>query len=145
MYTYSIHAQPALWANTWVSRVKSLSPLVKWRMLLSTLDISTKLQKLDWVLCLQVNWRQGMNGALLCPPLLLLPLTPPPSPSFSLLLFFMSLDVICPWLVTLIFSNAAYCLLRVILFWHIWTHSWEQVTSVSFYCFIFLFRGRKKD
>lgn len=86
----------------------------------NTLDISTKLQKNSLGL---VSASELKEGALLYPPLLLLLLTPPPSPSFLLLLFFMSLNVICPWLVTLTFSNAAYCLLWVILFWQSWTYS----------------------
>lgn len=47
----------------------------------------------------------------------------------------------------IIFSNAAYGLLWVILFWHSKTHSWEQMVSAPFFFFFlsFLFqRGKKK-
>lgn len=108
IYIYSIHPQPALWTSAWVDRVKSLSPLVKWWMLFSTL--LTHLQKTDWVVCLQVDSRQRMNGAFSYLSLLLLPLTFPPAPSFLLLLFSMRPNVICPWLIIPIFSNAAYSL-----------------------------------
>lgn len=57
-----------------------------------------KAAKPGWVLCLQGNSGQGMNGALLCSPLLPLPPTAPPSPSFLLLFFFVRMNVICPWL-----------------------------------------------
>lgn len=143
IYIYSIHPQPALWASVWVDKIKSLSPLVKWWMLLSTL--LTLVQKTDWVVCLQVNSMQGMNGALPYPSLFLLHLTSSRASSFLLLLFFMRPNLTCPWLIIPIFSNAACSLLWVILFWHSWAHTWEQVTSVSFNCFFFLVRGRQKD
>lgn len=115
---------------------------------LNAFDISTKLRKTDCLFRLQVNSRLG-KMELSC--ILLCPLQPTPhcpntciSPPYHSRVC-ISLTVICPWMVTLIFSNSAYCLLQIILFWHSWTYFWEQMTSVSFNCCFFLSEGEKKN